>query len=317
MKVSIQFLGCLAASLGAPGALAERDAGGAFPIPVATVRQPTTTTTTATTTTTPVAFVHKARSNPEPIAAATAAAVAIGVRRGGACSDSNPALFAKIGVQAVVESAILLGLLVASVAYADLVPVAVFGEPLLILLASLVVVFGSSLVGAIVDGGLSAASNQALNPNQVQGDPNWYANLQKPSWNPPGWLFPIMWLVVSKPTQLCATSRIFKYCLTKNEETGAVTGLPLVPLAVYTTMLALGDAWNKVFFGLECIGWGTVVITAFYGALLTSAYLFYGLDAQAGYYMLPTCAWVTVATALQYSIYLLNKDNCGGGKSKK
>ena len=63
------------------------------------------------------------------------------------------------------------------------------------------------------------------------------------------------------------------------------------------------QAWNKVFFGLECIKRGTFVITLFYGALLASTYLFYNIDNAAGYYLLPTCAWVTVATALQYSIY--------------
>ena len=66
------------------------------------------------------------------------------------------------------------------------------------------------------------------------------------------------------------------------------------------------QAWNKVFFGLECIGRGTFVISLFFGALLTSAYLFYNIDNTAGYYMLPTCGWVAVATALQYSIYFKN-----------
>ena len=46
--------------------------------------------------------------------------------------------------------------------------------------------------------------------------------------------------------------------------------------------------------------------------LLTSAYLFYNIDQAAGLLMLPTVAWVSVATALQWSIYNLNKDNtCG------
>ena len=50
------------------------------------------------------------------------------------------------------------------------------------------------------------------------------------------------------------------------------------------------------------------MITLFYAALLGSAYLFYNIDKGAGYYLLPTCGWVTVATALQYSIYFNNKD---------
>mmetsp|Transcript_24981 Transcript_24981/g.28581 ORF Transcript_24981/g.28581 Transcript_24981/m.28581 type:complete len:299 (+) Transcript_24981:54-950(+) len=226
------------------------------------------------------------------------------IPRGGACSDSNPALFVKIGATAIAESFVLLGLLLTSTKLTNnftSIPT-VFNEPLLELLASMMIIFGSSIFGAIVDGGLSAATKQTLNPTKVSGDPNWYANLKKPSWNPPGWLFPIMWLIVSKPTQLSALSRIFKYG--KNVTT---TSIPLFPAFIYTTTLALGDAWNKVFFGLECLGAGTVVILTFFTFLLLSTYLFYHIDPVAGYYMLPTCAWVFVATALQWSIYLKNK----------
>merc|ERR1711957_671228 len=124
-------------------------------------------------------------------------------------------------------------------------------------------------------------------------------------WNPPGWVFPIMWLIISKPTQLCAISRIFKYGKEVVEISDGVTtsSIPLFPVFIYTTTLALGDAWNKVFFGLECIGKGTFVISVFFSFLLASTYLFYNIDHTAGYYMLPTCAWVFVATALQWSIY--------------
>lgn len=226
--------------------------------------------------------------------------------RGGACSDTNPVLFFKLGTTTIFESAALFGILYLSIViassskYPDWIP-SVWNESLVSLLASMLVVFGSSFVGAIVEGGMSAATNQALNPTKVSGDPNWYLNLKKPSWTPPGWVFPIMWLIVSKPTQLCALSRMIKFGLESD------TPATLKALAVYTTHLALGDAWNKVFFGLECIGRGTFVISLFYGFLLASAYLFYNIDKGAGYYMLPTCGWVTVATALQYSIYFKNK----------
>lgn len=234
--------------------------------------------------------------------------------RGGACSDSDPALFIKIGIQTIAESAGLLGILIASINFSDkLLPSwSIFNLPFLELIASFLIIFGSSIIGAVLDGGLSVATNQALNPSKVAGDPNWYSNLKKPVWNPPGWAFPIMWLIVSKPTQLCALSRILKFGMgteTVGVDGGVIktTTIPFVALAVYTTHLALGDAWNKVFFGLECIGRGTAVITVFFSFLLASTYLFYNIDAGAGYYMLPTCGWVFVATALQWSIYLKNK----------
>ena len=131
-----------------------------------------------------------------------------------------------------------------------------------------------------------------------------------------------MWLIVSKPTQFMAVYKIIQ-----NSDKDIA-----IPLLVYVAHLSLGDAWNKVFFGLvssflcsllimmcrnlhsslpfqECTGRGLVVIKAFWVVLFASAYLFYKVDQAAGLLMLPTCAWVSVATALQWSIFLLNGED--------
>lgn len=293
MKFSIQFL-CLAFLLGAQGVLAKH---------AASPSTNTVSTKKASLRTPSLAFLTK-RSIGSNVKALDA--ITIAIPRGGACSDSDPALFAKIGTTTIFESMALFGILWSSIQiaasknYPTWVP-RVMNQPLVELLASFLVIFGSSFVGAILDGGLSAATNQALKPNQVLGDPDWYANLSKPSWTPPGYFIAIMWVIVSKPTQLCALSRMLKFGIKSDSKAS------FLALAVYTTHLAFGDAWNKVFFGLECIGQGVPTITAMISALFYSAYLFYKIDKTAGYYMLPTCGWVTVASALQYSIYFRNK----------
>jgi tryptophan-rich sensory protein len=227
----------------------------------------------------------------------------------GACSDSNPALFLKVALSAALEATTMVGLIVGSKKVTEKVQwlPSVFGLPLLQWVSLFAIIFASSFFGSIVDGGLSTATNQVLDPNVVPGDSDWFANLAKPSWNPPGWVFPIMWLIVSKPTQLVAVSKILKKAATVASESDTTAKLPIPILAVYCTHLALGDAWNKVFFGLQCPGRGVAVITTFFGLLLTSAYLFYSVDPLAGKFMLPTCGWVFVATALNWSIYLKNK----------
>mmetsp|Transcript_19642 Transcript_19642/g.32483 ORF Transcript_19642/g.32483 Transcript_19642/m.32483 type:complete len:286 (-) Transcript_19642:109-966(-) len=233
-------------------------------------------------------------------AAATSATI---VARGGACDDANAALFGKVGISALLQAAGLMGVLALGKAVVPILSKLgvpdLFGTSPALWAAFFLIIFASSIVGTFVDGGTSAALNQALDPNTTPGEQEWYQNLKKPSWNPPGWLFPIMWLIVSKPTQLAAVNRLWTVT-----DHGADRGWRLF---AYCMHLALGDAWNKTFFGYQCVGRGLVVISAFYSMLLFSAYLFGQVDPLAGKLMLPTCGWVTVATALNWSIYSLNK----------
>ncbi|CAB9531221.1 Translocator protein [Seminavis robusta] len=217
--------------------------------------------------------------------------------RGGACSDADSTVFFKVAASAAFETAALLTVFYAGKEVAENTSIGeIFGLPISYWASILFVVFGSSFLGSFVDGGMSVATQQALDPNVVPGDSNWYANLKKPSWNPPGFVFPIMWLLVSKPTQAMALSKLFK----------ASEAIPWDVLALYCGHLSLGDAWNKVFFGYQCTGKGAAVITVFFAALLSSAYLFFGVDQEAGKFMLPTCGWVFIATCLNWNIYLNN-----------
>jgi tryptophan-rich sensory protein len=84
------------------------------------------------------------------------------------------------------------------------------GLPLIQWLSFVLIIFNASAIKNIVDGSVSIANSQVLRPNVIPGDPLWYSNLKKPSWNPPGWLFPIMWVLISKPTQLVALQRLWK-----------------------------------------------------------------------------------------------------------
>ncbi|KAL7562540.1 hypothetical protein ACA910_014214 [Epithemia clementina (nom. ined.)] len=187
--------------------------------------------------------------------------------------------------------------------------------------------FAASAVTDLFSAGVSAAFQQALRPNEVPSA-EWYASIPKPSWNPPGWVFAVMWLIVSKPTQFSALRQIFlpsavafptfpTPAVSDTAEkvasvaASAITAGGANPnwlvLGVYCLHLALGNAWNDVFFGFQKIGLGLGVIVIFWATLLLSTLLFYKDTPWAGYLMLPTCAWVTVATCLNWSIYNLSK----------
>ena len=163
--------------------------------------------------------------------------------------DSDAIFFSKIGPSAILETLALVGELAGAKWLAERFfdTPTVAGLPIVEWLSVFVLAYASSFIGSIVEGGLNAATNQVLQPNVVQNE-NWYAKLQKPSWNPPGWVFPIMWLIVSKPTQMIAVSKVLKAVPNK---------FPIGPLSIFCFHLSLGNLWNKVFFGMQCIGRGT------------------------------------------------------------
>jgi translocator protein len=170
--------------------------------------------------------------------------------------------------------------------------------PLARWIAILIVVFGSAGVRSALDGTVKAAA-QTLRPTVAPGDPKWYTNLRKPWFNPPAWLFPIMWLVVSKPTQVLAL-RSLLISLSDDATGGWKRFIP------YGIHLALGDTWNQVFFNHQRIGLGAIIISLFWSALLVTIYFFDDVNPWAGYFLLPTAAWVTVASLLNLEIYRLN-----------
>jgi len=91
------------------------------------------------------------------------------ITRGGACSDSTPRLFAKIAFGAAVETSLMYALVDLIVTLksnnnqnGNSPAIAIFQTIVL-----LSIIFGSSTFGSIVDSGLSAATKQILDPNQI------------------------------------------------------------------------------------------------------------------------------------------------------
>lgn len=124
----------------------------------------------------------------------------------------------------------------------------------------------------------------------------WYQALQKPSFNPPDWLFAPVWTLLYLMIAISGW---------RAWRSPAQDGLRRA-MAVYAAQLALNLAWSCVFFGGRLIGPALGVILLLLVAIGLNAALFWRTDRLAGWLLLPYAAWVAFAAALNFELWRLN-----------
>ncbi|HNP22040.1 MAG TPA: tryptophan-rich sensory protein [Panacibacter sp.] len=125
----------------------------------------------------------------------------------------------------------------------------------------------------------------------------WYSSLNKPYFNPPNWLFAPVW------TLLYVLMGIALYLVWKlprsADRNRAIT--------IFFVQLTLNFLWSFIFFSMQQTGWAFAEIVLLLIAILACIYFFEPLSKPATWLMLPYAAWVTFASVLNYSIWMLNK----------
>ena len=84
------------------------------------------------------------------------------------------------------------------------------------------------------------------------------------------------------------------------------TSLLRPALTIFAVQLVLNALWSVVFFGLHSPGWALLVIVLLELTLMAMVLIFAQIDEWAAGSQLPYIFWVTFASILNLSIYLLN-----------
>lgn len=125
----------------------------------------------------------------------------------------------------------------------------------------------------------------------------WYPGLAKPSFNPPNWLFGPVWSILFLVIGYCA----YRVWIRRQQ----TLHLPRT-IAIYFIQLILNLGWSYLFFYRHLIGAALIEIAALLVAIIVNAVVFYKADKTAGLLFIPYFLWVSFATILTYSIFMLN-----------
>mmetsp|Transcript_48770 Transcript_48770/g.119429 ORF Transcript_48770/g.119429 Transcript_48770/m.119429 type:complete len:244 (-) Transcript_48770:1119-1850(-) len=136
-------------------------------------------------------------------------------------------------------------------------------------------------------------------------DRRWYQELDKPFWNPPDLLFPLMW-IPAKLVRGIGTALVWE----------AVTRKPwATPVLLALSSVVLADLWNQVFFIQHDVAGGLLVISVLLSVeLLYTIQLAFTLPGSERFTFpgLIACAF---GTTLNFSIWRLNRRKSTGHTS--
>jgi len=130
-----------------------------------------------------------------------------------------------------------------------------------------------------------------------QSVPEWYSTLNRPSFNPPNWIFGPVW------TALYTLMGISLFVIWKQQVSKARN----VAISIFFLQLLLNFAWSFIFFYFNKIGLALVEITILWFNIILMMFLFYKIKPMAAYINIPYLLWVSFATVLNASYYFLNR----------
>lgn len=126
----------------------------------------------------------------------------------------------------------------------------------------------------------------------------WYAQLNKPSFNPPNWIFAPVWTTL----YLLMGISLFLIWQTKDKQEARKQGLMF-----FFLQLVLNTVWSIVFFGMHSLVGGLIIIVFLWIMILLTIINFQKVKKLAAYLLYPYLAWVSLATILNFSLVILNR----------
>lgn len=129
----------------------------------------------------------------------------------------------------------------------------------------------------------------------ISAIPTWYATLEKPFLNPPGWVFGPVWII------LYLLMGISLWLIWKSDSPEKKKASEL-----FFAQLILNAIWSPIFFGAESIGGALAIIVLLWSAIALTILVFAKISKIAAWLLIPYILWVSFALYLNLAIWMLN-----------
>ena len=142
-----------------------------------------------------------------------------------------------------------------------------------------IITYSSSLVGGLV--------------TAVFKEP-WYSLINKPSFNPPSWIFAPVWTTL----YLMMTVAIWFFWHSKNQDMNTIY--------IYFIHIVLNTTWSIMFFGLHKIFYALLVLVVLIFLIIILILRFKRVNMLSYYLMIPYLLWCFYALILNFNLFLIN-----------
>jgi len=130
-----------------------------------------------------------------------------------------------------------------------------------------------------------------------------YAELERPPWAPPAWLFGPVW------TALYAAMGIAAWLVSRCPKSESRR----IALTLFVVQLGANVLWSWLFFAWRLGAWSFAEVGLLWLLIAATIVAFYRLRPIAAVLLVPYLAWVSFASALNFAVWRANPDLLGAG----
>ena len=122
----------------------------------------------------------------------------------------------------------------------------------------------------------------------------WYSLINKPTFNPPSWVFAPVWTTL----YLMMTIAIWLFWHSRNRDMNTIY--------IYFIHIVFNATWSIVFFGMHQILLALVILLILIFLIIILILRFKRVNMLSYYLMIPYLLWCCYALVLNFNLFLLN-----------